>query len=661
MSFTPRTAGRPGTAPSRRVKVAVAAAAAATALLAGATGAASAADAPAQTVVVTAARHLMPALDAPAAMTVVTAEEIARSGADDLLDALRGRAGLSLQGRSIGGRRVISLRGMDSKHTLYLVDGRRIGATDGIVGHSDFQYDWIAVDEIERIEVVRGPLSVLYGAEAMGGVVNVITRRAGEHWSGGARVQGLWADGGRGGDGHRAAVHVGGPLAADWTLRTGASSSRRGALAAADEPRLSVLEGQDKTDVWAVVDGRPAAGHKVSLEHREGREQRWADARERSGARRWYRNDHALERRHSALGWEADWSARSASLLQAYRSELDVVNTRSAGVAPNPAQRLTDLVLDGQWRQDVGAWALTTGFEARNESLRDPGLPGGESLARQRALFVQAQTALTDTVDLTAGLRHDRHQRFGEAWSPRVYLLWRAGGGWTVKGGSSHGFKAPNLKQIVPGSRREGPNTVIGNPGLAPETSDAVEFGASWAGRGREIELMLFDQRVRDLIELRLVRPGPVPGIGTYVYENLERARLRGLEAAWAERLGGGWQLQASWTWLDARSGDGEPLLQRPRHALGAQLDWTGGAWEAGLRLDHSSRQWLAAASAGAPPARGPDLTQLGLRLAWKPRKDLTVALAVDNLTDLQPTEKSALYLHAEPPRSAWLTLRSRW
>ena len=132
-----------------------------------------------QTIVVTATRHAMAALDAPAAMSVVTREEIAARGADDVLDALRGETGVSLQGRSIGGRKVISLRGMDSKHTLFLVDGRRIGASDGVVGHSDFQYDWIAVEDVDRIEVVRGPLSVLYGSEAMGGVVNVFPDRHG--------------------------------------------------------------------------------------------------------------------------------------------------------------------------------------------------------------------------------------------------------------------------------------------------------------------------------------------------------------------------------------------------------------------------------------------------------------------------------------------------
>ena len=129
---------------------------------------------------------------------------------------------MSLQGRSIGGRKVLSLRGMDSKHTLFLVDGRRVGASDGVIGHSDFQYDWIAVEDIERIEVVRGPLSVLYGSEAMGGVVNVITRQAGDRWAGSGRVEGSRGRRGeRGGDGHRAAVAVGGPLAAGLALRAG--------------------------------------------------------------------------------------------------------------------------------------------------------------------------------------------------------------------------------------------------------------------------------------------------------------------------------------------------------------------------------------------------------------------------------------------------------
>jgi outer membrane receptor for ferrienterochelin and colicins len=112
-----------------------------------------------------------------------------------VFDAVRGDIGISVQSRTISGRKAINLRGMDSRHTLVLVDGKRISASDGVIGHSDYQYDWIAVDDIERIEVIRGPMSVLYGAEALGGVVNVITRAPGERWRRAAHAEGSRADG----------------------------------------------------------------------------------------------------------------------------------------------------------------------------------------------------------------------------------------------------------------------------------------------------------------------------------------------------------------------------------------------------------------------------------------------------------------------------------
>lgn len=128
-------------------------------------------------VVVTASRHAVLEVDAPASLSVVSRRDIEARGADNVLDAVRAEPGISLQGRAVGGRKVIALRGLDSRHTLFLVNGQRIGASDGVIGASDFQYDWIASDDIERIEVVRGPLSVLYGSEALGGVVNIITRQ----------------------------------------------------------------------------------------------------------------------------------------------------------------------------------------------------------------------------------------------------------------------------------------------------------------------------------------------------------------------------------------------------------------------------------------------------------------------------------------------------
>lgn len=622
---------------------------------------ATAQEPPLQTVVVTATRHAMLALEAPASMSVVTREQIEARGADDVLDALRAETGVSLQGRAVGGRKVISLRGMDPKHTLFLVDGRRIGASDGSIGASDFQYDWIAMEDVERIEVVRGPLSVLYGSEAMGGVINVITRQPGERWQGGVRAEGRHATTDRGGDGHRAAASLDGPLAAGLGLRAGAATARREALAAPSDARISELEGFDKTDGWLGLTWRPTAEHRVELDHRQGDETRWADARERGGPRRYHRTDNLIERRLSSLGWSADWSATASSQLRAYRSLIDVVNERSNGVAVNLPQRLTDRVLEGQWRQALGTQALTAGFEAHDETLRDPGLPGSESTARHRSAYVQDEVALADGLDLTLGLRHDRHSLFGEELSPRLYLVWRAAPGWTVKGGFSHGFKAPNLKQIVPGSRREGPNIFVGNPDLTPETSDGAELGLAWSAGRREAQLTLFEQRVQDMIDVVLVAPGTAPGTGTYTYGNIARATLRGLEASYAMPLPAGFAAQVSWTWLDARDAAGDPLQRRPRQSAAARLDWQQGPWRAGLRVDHGGPQWLPSATVGAPDVRGPEMTLFGAQVARELGAGLALTLGVENLTDVRPAAKSALYTQAEAPRTWRLALTGRW
>ncbi|MCP5283623.1 MAG: TonB-dependent receptor [Burkholderiaceae bacterium] len=619
-----------------------------------------------QTVVITATRHAMLALDAPAAMSVVTRQEIEARGADDVLDAVRGETGVSLQGRSIGGRKVISLRGMDPKHTLFLVDGRRVVPSDGMVGHSDFQVDWIPVDDIERIEIVRGPLSVLYGSEALGGVVHVITRQAGEQWRVTARAEGSVASGDRGGDGHRAAVSVSGPLAPGLGLRAGLATSRREAVASPDDAQISELEGHDKTDGWLGLAWQASPAHRVALDLNAGEETRTADSRERSGARRYHVSDNLLQRAMASLAWDAEWGTRgdTRTQLRAYGTRLDVENRRTAGVAINPPQTLRDRVLEGLLRHDAGPHALTAGFELRNETLEDPGMPDGRSLARHRAVFVQDEWHVIggeQPLDLTLGLRHDRHHLFGDESSPRLYASWRAAPGWTLKGGLSHGFKAPNLKQIVPGGRREGPNTVLGNPDLKPETSDSAEVGLAYARQGLELQAMLFSQRVQNLIELTLVTPGAVPGVGTYVYENVSRARLRGLEMGAAMPLGAGFSTQVNATWLDATDADGDRLTYRPRLNLGARLDWTQGPWQAGLRADHSRGTLLPSTTRGAADVAVPSLTLLGAHVQRSIGPGLTLALRVHNLGNQRPADASALYTHAEAPRTVSVSLSGVW
>ncbi len=631
--------------------------------------AAAAADQPPlpQTVVVSATRHAMALIDAPAAMTVVTPAQIAERGADNLFEALRGEPGLSPIGRTISGRRNLSIRGLDGRHTLFLIDGMRLGGTDGVVGHSDFQYDWVPVQDIARIEVLRGPMSVLYGAEALGGVVNVITRAPGERWVLGTLVEGSVAEGGLGGDGHRAALSASGPLSDHWRLGVTASDSWRDQITNTAEPRLGDLEGHHKRDGVLRLAWLPAAGHQVDLQHRVGDEDRWAGVRERSGQRRWHVSMHEIQRSHTSLGWQADWGGRAdgswqaRSQLRAYASQVEVRNTRTLGVAALRPQTLDDQVVEGQTSVAPSAGKLlTAGFEWRDEQLDNVGLAGGHGQVRHRALFGQAEWAPLASLALTAGLRHDHHGRFGSQWSPRAYAVWKPAGQWVLKAGIGHGFKAPTLKQISPDYREdEGPYTYFGNPALQPERNRALEAGVGWQGAQAGVQALLFHNRVTNLIVPRLT--GSVAGRAQYQFHNIDRARLQGLELEARQRLAGGWQIDANYTCLDATDGNGTRLEKRPRHLLGLQLAWSGGPWLASVRADHHAGQLIAPVVVGQPLQALPDLTRLSAQLSRQLTPALRLSLGVDNLGNLRLADESPLFTWAEAPRTWRVALRGQF
>ncbi|MER2176430.1 MAG: TonB-dependent receptor plug domain-containing protein, partial [Stenotrophomonas maltophilia] len=162
-------------------------------------------------VVVTATATDRLASDAPASISVITREQIHARAVLDLSDALRGTTGVTLAGVGFG-RRGIRIRGMDPEYTLVLLDGQRVNAASDAIAHADFDLGWMPASAIERIEVVRGPMSSLYGSEALGGVVNVISRRATDEWQGNLVYNGGVVGGNRGGNTTQAGLYAGGAL-----------------------------------------------------------------------------------------------------------------------------------------------------------------------------------------------------------------------------------------------------------------------------------------------------------------------------------------------------------------------------------------------------------------------------------------------------------------
>jgi outer membrane receptor for ferrienterochelin and colicins len=329
-----------------------------------------------------------------------------------------------------------------------------------------------------------------------------------------------------------------------------------------------------------------------------------------------------------------------------------------AALRPN---KLVDRIVEGQATLAATRQQLVTGgFERRDERLDNDGLPGGSADALHQALYLQDEIAIDPTLGLTLGLRYDRQNLFGGEWSPRVYAVWQPAPRWTVKGGYGHGFKAPTLKQISPGYREdEGPFTYHGNPEVQPETNDSVELGVGWTDPRASAMLTLFHNQVDNLIVARLF--DVVAGRNQYVFDNIDEATLRGAEASLRALLGGGFWATLNYQYLTAIDGDGQRLEKRPRHSLGARLDWTWGPWTAGLLMTSTRGQLLASSVPGQPPQPVPTLTLLGAQAQWQVTPIVELGLGVDNLTDTRLSDKSALFTYAEPPRTWRLALRARW
>jgi outer membrane receptor for ferrienterochelin and colicins len=599
-------------------------------------------------ITVTATLSAQDARTAPASVSILDREELDRRAPPSLLEALRGLPGITLSPRQVGGRKTFSLRGLEGKHVLVLIDGRRISASDDVVGHSDYQYGWLPMDSVQRIEVIRGPMSTLYGSEALGGVINIITRRPQDDWGGELRVRSEQLLEGDGGDGYRIGLSAAGGLGEHAGLRLEAERGRLDPVIHPEDPRFAEQEGSRPSSVGAQLRLALSDTQELQAGYRGGQEDRWYPDLTRTGVA--FDNRYRLDRGQAHASWNGEFEALS-SQLRAYRSRIDIRNTRSNGVAPTRPQYLRDSVVDGHAILPLGAHRLTAGFELREEYLRNAGLTQGQDDARQHALFLQDEWMLGDRLAFTGGLRYDHHAFFGGELSPRVYLVHEAGEHWVLKAGYGHAFKAPTLKQISPDYvGAQGPHTFLGNADIQPEISDSFELALDWLRGPLNLRAAVFETRVDDLITYRLIeQQGPRR---IYQYDNVNRARIRGLEAGGSAELGAGFRLAADLTLLRTRDQDSDTELDyRPRHALSAYLDWHRGPWAARLGSERTGSQ-------RAGSARLPGYTLWHASLSRSLGEHLQLRLGLDNLGDVRLAEESPEFGYAERGRSASLSLR---
>ena len=582
---------------------------------------ASQAQSDSQTIVVTAARVEQALPDVLPSTRVISRREIEAAQPADLPALLRQLTSIDVaQTGPLGSQTSLFLRGAESRQVLVLVDGVPFARAD--FGTASWQY--LPVDQIERIEIVRGNHSSVYGAQAVGGVVQIVTRRA---------------------------------STPQFSLGLGTQGTRQASAAAG----TSFGAGETATRVsaalsWRRTDGysaRDAAVDPGANPDRDAARQSGASARFEQGWAAGHRTQLALS------------TSRTQSRYDGYAPGLDdVLNTRVQTAALTSQHALArDWTLNAEAGQTSERFEDPTGFTSeadnrvRNVALTLGWKPapahdlqlGAESRRdRYSEPAAAAQTRTTDrvrlgwqggygtTLQVQAHARHDRSSAFGSASTGLLALGYRLAPGWKASLQASTGFSAPSFLDELYAAPAVS---------LKPERSRQAEAALQWRDGAASVRTALFVQRQRDRIGYD----------ASFNAVNIARAKNHGLELMAQLPLGPG-AMNAELTVQDPRDATSDtPLKRRAKQslALGWQGDVAGFSWRGAVR--HTGNR-LDTDPLTFGDARNPARTTLALGVAREVAPGWRVALAVDNATGSQRPEVLG---YTAAPRSALLSVQA--
>ena len=498
-------------------------------------------------VVVTATRTPTPAEEVGSSITVITGEEIEAKGQATVQEVLKGTPGLDVWATGgPGSQSSVSLRGAAPYHTLVLIDGLEVN--DPTDPNRGFNFANLTVGNIERIEILRGPQSPLYGSDAIGGVINIITKKG----KGKPKFH-LGSEGGSYGTWRK----FGGLTMGDerMNLSLGLSHISTDGFSAADDD----LPGNNEDDRWENTTASARMGYSIS------------ENAQFEFTGRFFKGRTQLDSGGGPYSDQEDYHVNEQRIFS--RTKLDLLlcdglweQTLAYGYANQKRDYRDhpwgDSDYDGEkheisWQNNLYFHensTLTFGFEYEREKMDDN--QGIDKFIYTTSVFAQDQINLWDCYFLTLGVRWDDHEEFGSETTFRItqaFLLrdW----GTKFKASYGTGFRAPSLYELY------APPFWGGNQNLDPEESKGFDIG---------IEQSLFDNRLTfgityfyndfdDLIDFTW----------TDGYLNINDAKTRGIESFIKIDPLEGLSLSLNYTYTDTEDDEGRRLLRRPLHKIG--------------------------------------------------------------------------------------------
>lgn len=569
--------------------------------------------------VVTASRIPQEILEAPVSVTVITQDDIQRAGASTVAEVLRHVEGIAIrQQAGWGSLSTISIRGSESNQVLVLRNGRRLNSP------RDGQVDLgrISLAGVERIEVLKGPASALYGADALGGVVNIITKtgaadRAGEvavsFGEYGTQVAQVRAEG---------ALSMG-----SWTL-------------SAEKIRSAGFRTNSDYDGF-LFDGSialqlsPRDAVTVGLSHHQGEvgvpghidwSSLYSEARQED------------QQTHLDLAYERILSMEEDLAVRLY-SDSSRLGYENPAMFEDSLHRAHTTGLDVQFNQDIagGRHRLSLGGSGLQEEVKSTDYDKIQE-RHSWAIFAQDVYNLSPVFNVTVGGRYDDYSTHGGSATYRLGAAYNPRPGTRIYGSVGTAFRAPTFNDLYWGTTPWS----AGNPDLKPETASAYELGIDQEiGTDLTVSASVYQRKVDQLIDWTETSPGfwqPV---------NRDKAAFRGWEARAVKQFGAQLTVSLGYEYLDARDeSTGDRLPYRAKHKGSLQADFQA---PQGLQV---STQLLVVSErpTGGEPLPGYSVLDLSIKQPIRP--DLTVQMSIKNLLD-EKYEQIAGY--PAPPRQLLL------
>ncbi|MCC5856363.1 MAG: TonB-dependent receptor [Idiomarina sp.] len=574
-----------------------------------------------EVIVVTASGAEQALRDAPASITVVTRADLERSEVTSLADALRGIQGVNVNyldardGKT--GNQSISLRGLPRDYTLVLIDGVRQNPTATVAPNSfvDSQSVFIPpISAIERIEVIRGPMSALYGSDALGGVINIITRRPTQDIRGSVTVTNTFqSDSDFGGRSEMEAFVSGGLSGGLGDERVSAQAYVRLTERAASRIEIpgvspSLTDNRTMGQNPVAADTRTFGTHVYFTPNQDNEFSLRADfnqqsydnstgqiGRIRRDAEGNFRDGYADELEFART--QLSLSHRALLDFGVWRTQLthDVMETKGRTVPQGYFEnmdgaarqlKLTTNIFNTSVAIPIGDHVVTLGGQYIDPTF-DDSLIGSSISSSRYSLYAQNEWLATHNLTLTVGARYENDEDAGSDIAPRVYAVYHINENWMFKGGVSRGFSTPQLERKfdgVIGFGDGGSRPLFGNPELRNERSTSYEAGLLYnAGGALSGQVVYFYNDLENLIE-----SGTGANAGTDL--NIGEARIRGLESSVRYDFNPQWWLTANHTYVDSEvlftqldTGDrsraigsriGDPLVSVPDHMANTRLNW---------------------------------------------------------------------------------------